>query len=185
MTKYGFPPAPQLIPFKEPTKASSRRDMFAKRHDDWLPIPKDCPLCGCCVVLLRNRVLYKKDVGNWPFLYWCLGCGAAASTHPYSIYPKGILASAETRAARNRVHALLDPLWKEGEMTRPEAYALLTLLMGRAPDDQVHIGHMGDEELELAEDVLMTHWITLEGNKAFEAMLGFTDDIEEFPTNAT
>jgi hypothetical protein len=46
--------------------------------------------------------------------------------------------------ARIRAHAVFDPIWKSGAMSRPEAYLWLTRAMGEKR--QVHIGEMTEEE---------------------------------------
>ena len=50
--------------------------------------------------------------------------------------------------ARVRAHQVFDELWKEGEMTRPEAYAWLCSVMNKT-EDEGHIACFDIEECEL------------------------------------
>lgn len=168
--------------FELPADPKKAKSCLRRRYSDWLPVPDYCHLCNSPVVMLRNRVVYGKDSGFWPFVYWCLGCGANTGVHNGSIYPKGKLADKETRAARIRAHALFDPLWQENHMTRSEAYTYLGHLMGRAPDDQIHIGNLDAEECMEVVDCLMAHWLSLNGGQTTMRVLGFSDTSEEdFP----
>lgn len=53
--------------------------------------------------------------------------------------PLGRLANKELRAAKQKVHAALDPLWRSGSMKRSDAYALLAEKLGIAPQN-CHVG---------------------------------------------
>jgi hypothetical protein len=44
--------------------------------------------------------------------------------------PLGNIPTAELRKARNHIHALLDPMWKERRMGRTEIYAWLSVRLG-------------------------------------------------------
>ena len=57
----------------------------------------------------------------------------------------GRLANAELRAAKSAAHAEFDPLWKEGWMTRKEAYHKLSCELG-IPMSDCHIGMFDVEQ---------------------------------------
>ena len=168
-----------LVPFVLPADARRARHFTARRYGDWLPVPERCPACDCAVALVRNRVLYWKDQGDWPFVYWCLGCGASASTHPNSVFPRATLADAATRRARTGVHSLLDPLWRGGSMTRAQAYDLLAMLTGRVPGDRVHVGEMDAAECAAATDALVRHWADVGGDSFVRRALSTPDAPED------
>jgi hypothetical protein len=71
----------------------------------------------------------------------CRPCDAWVGTHKNSPEhkPLGRLANAELRKAKMAAHAVFDPLWKSGRMSRKEAYSMLSEKMS-IPKDQAHIG---------------------------------------------
>lgn len=62
----------------------------------------------------------------------------------------GTLADPQTHGARFKLHALFDPIWRDGYMTRTEAYHMLAKLMGTRPS-QTHTGYMDKEQCEIAK----------------------------------
>jgi hypothetical protein len=59
----------------------------------------------------------------------------------------GRLADAELRKAKIAAHAVFDPLWKSGEMTRKEAYRWLAKALNLA--EPPHMGSMNIDECHL------------------------------------
>lgn len=59
--------------------------------------------------------------------------------------PMGTLADKALRKKRHDAHVALDSLWKNGIMSRKEAYRLLQLSMG-LPAEDAHIGEVEDEK---------------------------------------
>ncbi len=97
-----------------------------------------CPFCGGAVLFVDSAEIYHgRSYGmayrceNWP------GCNAYVGTHPGTAKPLGTLADGETRKWRQRVHAKLDRLWKDGPMKRSEVYAALAKYFNLP---EVHIG---------------------------------------------
>jgi hypothetical protein len=87
----------------------------------------------------RPDLLHKK-------FWWCEPCDAYVGCHDRNKRlgfngdePKGRLANAELRKIRIAAHAVFDPIWKSGEMTRTEAYAWLAEAIGISPAN-MHIG---------------------------------------------
>ena len=54
------------------------------------------------------------------------------------------LVDADTHAARKRAHEAFDPLWKDGTLTRSEAYRELRRVM-RISEKSCHMSHMSAE----------------------------------------
>jgi len=83
--------------------------------------------------------------------YWCKDCDAYVGCHQNSKRPFGTMANKELRQLRIKAHSHIDPLWKEGRMTRKEMYASLNRIFGY----EVHIG---ESDVELCNSILkITH----------------------------
>jgi len=76
-----------------------------------------CGECGAPMRLLESRQ-YGKFYGcvRWP------ECKGTHGAHQKTGNPMGIPANAETKKARIQAHEAFDTLWKNGGMTRKEAY---------------------------------------------------------------
>lgn len=128
-----------------------------KRYAHWREPPSACDCCGEeLVVLTGNQAAYGRPVGDWPYIYLCMSCGAFVGCHPYSVYPLGVMADKETRSMRRALHAMIDPLWKEPAMTRSEVYHMMAGLMGSR---DFHIGELSKEECARA-NALFRAWET-------------------------
>ena len=70
----------------------------------------------------------------------CPACGSRAYLRPASVVygDKAPLADKALRKKRHDAHVALDSLWKNGVMSRKEAYRLLQLSMG-LPAEDAHI----------------------------------------------
>lgn len=99
-----------------------------------------CQYCKAIPELVNGDVIYphRKDLHKRKF-YLCKACNAYVGTHEHTIKPLGILANAELRKAKNKAHAAFDPLWKNKEMTRREAYKWLAKQLNIEPKF-CHIG---------------------------------------------
>lgn len=75
-------------------------------------IPK-CPRCGSTARRVPTQFKHDK--------YTCCGLWAWGK-HP--------LVDEATHMARKRAHNAFDPLWKEGHLTRTEAYKVLSAMLG-------------------------------------------------------
>ncbi len=65
----------------------------------------------------------------------------------------GSLANSRLRRARNGVHEVLDPLWRNGHVRRTDMYRLLSKRMG-VPKDDCHIGMFDTGQCEQAKRIL-------------------------------
>ncbi len=103
----------------------------------------ECPICGASARLEDSKAIYGKSYGliwvcdNYPECNCYVGC------HKGTAKPLGTLANNATREARMKAHAIFDPLWKNGEMSRIDAYEEASLLMSKHP---FHIGDLSENE---------------------------------------
>jgi len=111
-----------------------------------------CPYCGCCAKLMDSSIIYGRSYG---MLWACLPCNAYVGCHSNSPThkPKGTLANAELREARKRVHAVFDPLWKNGKYTRKQAYQIIADTMGLKLS-ATHIGMFDLSQCEVAMEAI-------------------------------
>lgn len=99
--------------------------------------------CGRRSLLVVGATIYpaRQDLARRMF-YMCIKCQAWVGCHPGTLRPLGRLANAELRAAKQRVHAILDPLWKVAEKrgrARRHCYKRLAADLGIKPED-CHVG---------------------------------------------
>jgi hypothetical protein len=123
------------------------------------PMPPDpCPYCGGVPEITRHdipsasaaRYPYRKDYGP---VWVCPGCEARVGCHPRTEESLGRLADAELRAAKMAAHEAFDPLWKDGHVSRREAYLWLARRLGYGDDAEVHVGWMSAEECRRVVEV--------------------------------
>jgi ssDNA-binding Zn-finger/Zn-ribbon topoisomerase 1 len=90
----------------------------------------DCHLCGAPMVL-RQTKKFKWRNGQNRIFYSCSEyprCDGIRASHP-SGEPFGRPADPETRSYRIKAHEAFDPLWKDGRLTRKQAYRVLQHIM--------------------------------------------------------
>ena len=75
------------------------------------------------------------------FFYQCAPCDAYVGCHPTGNgkSPLGRLTDKELRKAKSDAHAAFDPLWRNGAMSRHQAYKYLAQELG-IQQDKAHIG---------------------------------------------
>lgn len=98
----------------------------------------DIYCCGCAEIsharLTDGTEIYphRPDLASLPF-WICdrcknfVGCHHKTKDH---IRPLGCIPTAEIKKARQHIHALLDPLWKNGFIPRGKLYAMLSEALG-------------------------------------------------------
>ncbi|MBK8583262.1 MAG: hypothetical protein IPL86_16035 [Flavobacteriales bacterium] len=115
----------------------------------------NCQYCGRAAKLVRGVTLYPGHPETHDKYFWrCAPCGAHVGCHPRNKntkgkpndgkIPLGSLANKELRRARNRAHAMFDPLWRKGKMKRGEAYSWLRETLGISKE-ACHIGRFDVE----------------------------------------
>ena len=99
-----------------------------------------CPYCGQFSEMVSGKVIYphRRDLYKLDF-YRCEPCDAYVGTHKGTTKPLGRLADAALRRAKSNAHKAFDPLWREGYMSRKQAYKWLSKQLGIDPKD-CHIG---------------------------------------------
>ena len=110
--------------------------------------------CGREAELVDGSVIYphRRDLYAKQF-YRCAPCGAYVGCHPNTQTPLGTLADGPTRAARARVHAAFDPLWKSGRWRRRDAYGWLANELN-IPYQRCHIGTFDLTRCSQAQQVI-------------------------------
>ena len=106
-----------------------------------------CSYCGNDSRLVTGVNVYphRPDLYNLHFWY-CEPCAAWVGCHKNSdAKPLGRLANSSLRMAKSAAHRAFDTLWKNGTMSRKEAYLWLSCKLG-IKFSECHIG-MFDEEL--------------------------------------
>lgn len=103
-----------------------------------------CPYCGKQATCEDSKVIYGRSFG----FVWICRCKPAMSyvgCHGGTKVALGTLADEPTREARKKAHRKFDPLWKEGGMTRRNAYAWLADALGVVVED-AHIATSTEEQ---------------------------------------
>ena len=103
-----------------------------------------CPYCGGEAEWVENKAVYGRNYGKSYMMWLCRPCGAYVGCHNNTREPLGTLADSETRKARSRAHAVVDPLWKSKKYSRGTVYRRLSMAIG----EQVHIGESSVERCE-------------------------------------
>jgi hypothetical protein len=99
-----------------------------------------CPYCSQPAQLVTGAVIYPHRPDLYHKQFWhCAKDDAYVGCHGSTSNPLGRLANAELRSAKKMAHAAFDPLWREGHMTRSEAYAWLARELGISLEE-CHIG---------------------------------------------
>lgn len=106
-----------------------------------------CPYCGESAKLVKGVVIYPHQPEYAAKNFWqCAPCDAYVGCHMPSRWtqfqqdvPLGRLANSPLRRAKMAAHKAFDPLWKNGDLTRVEAYKWLSTQMGTSYE-QTHIG---------------------------------------------
>ena len=121
-----------------------------------------CPYCGAIADLRPASEIYH-DESRTDMLYVCRNyprCKAYVGTYAGTDVPLGPLANGELRHLRIRAHRIFDQIWKQGIMTRDNAYRWLADSFGLRKQD-AHIGHMGEygcrQLIEKCENVLSNY----------------------------
>lgn len=140
-----------------PLPVVSRRALKRILHP--APIPT---VCSCCfserVELVENSEIYHgRSYGEWPYAYLCRCCGAYVGLHPVTDIPLGTLADKPLRDARNGCKRPFEMIWRNGAMTRKEAYAWLAKGLGITAEE-CHFGLFDIERCQRARDLCNDYW---------------------------
>ena len=101
--------------------------------------------CGKPAILKPAAEIYHNPHMTG-YLYVCSNypkCNSYVGTHPGTKIPLGTLAGPELRRKRILAHKLFDQIWKQGIMSRNQAYVWLSAKLC-LPADQTHIALSGE-----------------------------------------
>lgn len=104
-----------------------------------------CPFCGATVVFRNADGIYRDNRKN-VMLYVCSHypeCDSYVRADPVTQKPIGTMADRSLRELRNKAHHSFDLLYKNGYMTKGEAYMWLSQKLC-IPLSETHIGRFGD-----------------------------------------
>ncbi|OLP17490.1 hypothetical protein BST81_16770 [Leptolyngbya sp. 'hensonii'] len=111
-----------------------------------------CPYCGAVAIVDDGNKVYQTTAhgpmwicANYP------DCDAYVGAHPDG-KPLGTLANAELRRLRQQVHKAFNPIWKDGALSRGEAYGWLAAAMG-LNRQTAHIGQFDVEQCKQALEI--------------------------------
>jgi len=100
-----------------------------------------CCVCEKYIVarLSSGKEIYphRKDLYNLPF-WVCDSCKNYVGTHRGTTNPLGVIPSKEIRQLRQKIHLLLDPLWKMGKIKRSVLYKEISERIGK----EYHTAHI-------------------------------------------
>jgi hypothetical protein len=113
-----------------------------------------CPYCDKPAELVDSAVIYQGKSYGWAYLCKCVNGWAYVGCHKGTKRPLGKLADRELRYWKQRAHEALDPIWKEGLLSRNDTYSWLarqmrTLVIGQP----CHIGHFNVEQCQEVVDL--------------------------------
>lgn len=119
-----------------------------------------CTYCGGAAELVSGATLFPHREDLCDRRFWeCAGCQAWVGCHtprgaddPECPRPLGTLADAALRRWRTSAHALFDPIWQSGRMSRAKAYRWLAGEMG-LPVTQCHIGGFTQEQCRAVVEI--------------------------------
>lgn len=124
--------------------------------------PIRCPYCGGTAVLRDASYVYGGESGH-KHLYVCQHypeCNAYVGVHEGTLIPLGTLADSELRNKRIRAHQTFDRIWKNGILTKKNAYRWMQDIFCLT-EQQAHIGcfsgYMCDRLIEESRKVLQNH----------------------------
>lgn len=118
-----------------------------------------CPHCGAAMILRPASEIYH-DAKSDRKLYVCHNypaCNTYVAAHPNTDKPMGVPANGDLRNLRIQAHRKFDLIWKNGIMTRGEAYRWFADSFGLSLRD-AHIGMCSEyrcrELIRLCNEVL-------------------------------
>lgn len=108
----------------------------------------ECDVCGSKnVILTTNRVIYGRDYGDDPKIYYCKDCHAWASAKDDPDSARGKMVSRYTHRLRKLCHDRFDYIWHTGLISRKRLYKRLSAKL-KVDAKYAHFGVMSDDLLE-------------------------------------
>jgi hypothetical protein len=124
---------------------TERQNLKATPRNAWCAwvleyVPKMMIYCCGCEKKIDARLtnggeVYPRTLKLQSIPFWkCDTCGNHVGCHHKTkspTNPLGVIATPELKRARQFIHALIDPIWRNKYMTRNEVYALMAKKTGR------------------------------------------------------
>jgi hypothetical protein len=107
-----------------------------------------CPYCKQEAKWVENKEIYGRNYGKSYMMYYCKPCDAYIGCDKLTGKAFGTMANKELRGWRRKVHAYIDPLWKDGLIERNDLYKRIAYLMNR------YTFHVGSSTIEDCKKVL-------------------------------
>jgi len=109
--------------------------------------PVICPHCDTKAKLVKGTKIYPHRADLHNKNYWLCECGAYVGCHPDSKQALGTPANIQLRQMRSYCHRIFDPLWRNTDMSRADAYKSLAagLCLER---HKCHIGMFTEEQCD-------------------------------------
>ncbi len=118
-----------------------------------------CPYCQAeaCQTIGTEIYPHRSDLAHLAF-YICRACQAYVGCHKGTTNPLGRLANAELRKAKSLAHREFDPIWRDGGMSRSEAYLFLSQELG-IPPKECHIGMFDLAQCAKVSQVVQSYYL--------------------------
>jgi hypothetical protein len=123
------------------------------------PVDFHCAHCGApesAIVCIPGSEIYSSRPDQAETKIWrCTGCGAYCGSHPGTAVPLGYPAGPLCRKLRRELHAIMDPLWRDGSKSkmkerRNAVYARLARTLG-LDRRHAHVGMLDASQCQLAK----------------------------------
>lgn len=91
--------------------------------------------CGCEEYVSAEKVsgmcVYPHRIDLKSLLFYkCKSCGNFVGSHKHGGKPLGVIATPEIKLERQKIHSVLDPLWREGLIKRKDLYKRMSEILG-------------------------------------------------------
>ena len=115
-----------IVPYQDPNEKEETEVQYLLRTET--PQEIVCPYCHQTTRLVDSIEIYKGR--SYGLAYWCEPCDAYVGCHKGTARSFGSPANEALRDARKEAHKNFDPIWKETDLRRKDAYAWLASRMG-------------------------------------------------------
>ena len=92
--------------------------------------------CHICNLKTKSKLTsgkqiypHRKDLATKP-IWQCTICKSYVGCHPDTINPLGSIVGSKVKQMRIQVHAMLDPIWQSGTISRAKLYKELSNELG-------------------------------------------------------
>lgn len=106
-----------------------------------------CPYCKMEAIWCENKEIYGRNYGKSYMCYLCKKCDAYVGCHNNSKKPLGTMANKELREWRKKTHTTIDPIWRDGVISRGKLYRMMS----------DHFGfdvHIGESDVEICKKII-------------------------------